>query len=200
MKILSMMKKYLFACAIVACVLFAACGKEESAYNKYYVGSYQVTFRPSLSEGGVSLSPSTDLTANITIDYTASGDSLRLVVDSVGASAIGYADEEGLHVKNLQVTRSYNVEYGTEGMRPCNVTLNFVQFTIPRPISNGVDQQCKFIATTTGSAELALETHENLKLDSVVGSTVFLFKMLNDPYRYYPNDTTRFPPAYTAAL
>lgn len=194
------MNKIIVACAIAACALFAACGKEESEYNKYYVGSYQVTFRPSVSEGVMGVSPSADLTANVTIDFTASGDSLRLVVDSIGGSAIGYADEEGLHVKSLQLKRRYNVLHSTEGMRPCNITLNFVQFTIPRPISNGVDQQCKFIATTTGSADVSLATQEDLKLNNVVGTTVFHFKMVNDPSRYYPNDTTRFPPADTASI
>lgn len=179
-------------------MLLSACGKEVTEYNKYYVGTYQVTFRPAVSEGTADVSPAMDLTMNVAIDYTTSGDSLRLVVDSVGGSAVGYADEKGLHVRNLQVRRRYNVQHVDEGTRPCDITLNFVQFVIPRPISNGVDQRCNFIATTTGSAVVSLVTHEDQRLDNVIGSTTFCFAMKNDPNRYYPNDTTRFPPADTA--
>lgn len=189
------MKRNIFVCLLAACMVFVSCGKEEVDYAKYFVGRYSLAVASQITDSVVNVSPSTALNYVMTINRTAN-DSVTVMLDST-YSAKGYVDEEGMHVDNLTVKAKYLVSSGTEGNCNFTCTMNFVQFVMPKPISNGTNQISRFRATTTGTGTIDRVTHDDLVLNDITGTSIFNAVMTNDPSVIITHDTTLFPAGKT---
>ncbi len=183
------MKKSIFACALVACTLLFSCSKNDGDYADLFVGRYKVEIMSQIVDGAIDVSNKQPFKYTMKIDRQ--GDSLVVAFDSV-TRAIGYADADGLHVERITMKQRYTVS-SAEGQSDFNCKLNMVQFTMPFPISNGVNQQSNFRATTTGSGEISLTHTANTKLENVIGTSIVRTTMLNDPNIIVEPDTNSFP-------
>ncbi len=188
-----MMKKNIFACALMACTLLLSCAKSDIPYGDLFVGRYKVEIKSYLADGSNDVSNSQPFSYTMKIDKLGE-DSLIVALDSV-TRGIGYADADGLHVERIALKQKYLVHsQAEESMCNFNCTLNLVQFTMPCPISNGTDQRSDFRVTTTGSGTIDHTHTSDLYLEHVVGTSVVKAIMLNDPNAIVERDTTAFPP------
>ncbi len=187
-----MIKKCIFACALVACTLLFSCSKGNGDYADLFIGRYKVEIKSQIVDGTNDVSNSQTFAYTMRIDKQ--GDSLILAFDSV-ASAMGYADAEGLHVERLTLNQRYNVSSAAEsGVHPFNCTLNLLQFTMPFPLGNGTNQICAFRATTTGSGTIDHSVTPDLTLNNVIGTSIVCATMVNDPNVIIERDTNSWPP------
>ncbi len=187
-----MIKKSIFACALVACTLLFSCSKTEGDYADLFVGRYKVEIKSQVVDGAVDVSNSQPFSYTMKIDKA--GDSLIVALDSV-TKAMGYADAEGLHVESLTFKQRYPVASAAEsGVHTFNCTLSLRQFTMPIPLSNGTNQLSVFRATTTGSGTIDHSVTPDLTLNNVIGTSIVRATMVNDPNYLVDRDTNSWPP------
>lgn len=185
------MKRNIFVCLLVGCAIFMACSKDNTDYAKYFVGRYNISIVSQITDSVTNVTPESPFLYVMTINKSGE-DSLLIAFDST-YFAKGYADKDGLHIEKISVAQKYLVASGTEGSRNFTCKLNFVEFVMPRPISNGTNQLSRFRATTTGSGTIDNETHPDVTLTNIYGTSIISATMTNDPNVIINHDTTSFP-------